>query len=84
MLRHMRTTVLLPDELYDRVRQTAAQERRTVTSLIEEALRAALAAREQAPRHPPYRVDVIHRGGGLHPGVDLHDNAALADLMDPP
>lgn len=56
-------------------------ERRTVTSVIEEALRAALAERERAADVQPYRVDVIP-GVGLQPGVDLDDNAALAELMD--
>lgn len=78
----MRTTILLPDELYDQVRRTAAGERRTVTSLIEEALRHALAARAATHAPPHYRVDVIHNGGGLLEGVDLYDGAALADLMD--
>jgi hypothetical protein len=81
MLQHMRTTILLPDELYDRVRLTAAAERRTVTSVIEEALRSALADRERVTATPPYRVDPIS-GGTVRPGVDLDDSAALADLMD--
>lgn len=81
MLWHMRTSILLPDELYDRVRQTAAAERRTVTSVIEEALRAALAERERSAETPLYRVEAIP-GVGLQPGVDLDDNAALAELMD--
>lgn len=49
--------------------------------MIEEALRAALAERERAADVQPYRVDVIP-GVGLQPGVDLDDNAALAELMD--
>ena len=81
MLICMRTTILLPDELYTRVREVAASERRTVTSLIEEALRAALRQREQPPVHPPFRIDPI-TGGSLVPGVDLDDNSTLADLMD--
>lgn len=83
MLICMRTTILLPDELYDAVRQHAAQERRTITSVIEEALRASLRAHAAADQRPAFSVDVI-QGRGLQPGVDLDDNAALADVMDRP
>lgn len=81
MLGHMRTTIRLPDDLYRRVRVRAAGDGRTVTSFIEEALRAALARHEEQPEHAPYRVTPIE-GRGLHPGVDLDDTAALLDLMD--
>ncbi|CAN5254667.1 hypothetical protein BH20ACT5_BH20ACT5_03710 [soil metagenome] len=81
MLSHMRTTIQLPDELYTDVRVVAAAEGRTVTSFIAEALRAALADREQGPAGTPYRVEPFE-GTGLAPGVDLDDNAALLTLMD--
>ncbi len=81
MLRHMRTTILLPDDLYDEIRRHATQDRRTITSVIEEALRDRLRAYAQAGARPPFTVDVI-AGRGLQPGVDLDDNAALADVMD--
>ncbi len=77
----MRTTIRLPDDLYKRVRATAATEGRTVTSFIDEALRAALARRQQPRPGTPYRVTPFH-GNGLQPGVDLDDNAALLALMD--
>ena len=77
----MRTTIRLPDDLYTRVRVTAAQEGETVTSFLEEALRAALARHEQPPPRLRYQVAPFH-GDGVQPGVDLDDNAALVDLMD--
>lgn len=77
----MRTTIRLPDDLYKRVRATAAIEGTTVTSFIDDALRQALARREQAPSGTPYQVTPFH-GNGLQPGVDLDDNAALLALMD--
>ncbi len=77
----MRTTVRLPDELYTRVRVTAAQEGRTVTSFLESALREALLRRETSAERPPYRIRPFH-GNGLQPGVDLDDNSALLDLME--
>jgi hypothetical protein len=81
MLKHMRTTIRLPDDLYRQVRLTAASEGATVTSFIEDALRAALTRREQAPPTEPYQVQPFG-GHGPQPGVDLDDNAALIDLMD--
>lgn len=80
MLTCMRTTINLPDELYGEVRRRAADEGRTVTSFLEEALRAAI-ARHDTGEKPPF---VVHpfRGGVVMPGVDLHDNAALLELME--
>lgn len=69
MLLCVRTTVRLPDDLYSQVRVTAAQTDGTVTSYIEEALRAALARHAKAPTVEPYRVDAFGSGGVL-PGVD--------------
>jgi hypothetical protein len=78
----MRTTVRLPDDLYSQVRAVALESGETVTSFIEESLRAALLRRRQpAGPRDPYRVDVFN-GTGVLPGVDLTDNAALQDVMD--
>lgn len=84
MLICMRTTLILPDDVYRDVKRLAADEGRTVTSVVEEALRAALArhraAADDAAR-PPYRVRPTG-DGGLQPGVDLTDTAALLDAME--
>lgn len=76
----MRTTVRLPDDLYDQVRATVSARGLTVTAFLEEALRRALVEPEGASGEP-YRVRPF-RGHGLQPGVDLDDSAALSDLMD--
>ncbi len=78
----MRTTLQLPDDLYRDVKTYAAQSGRTVTSVVEEALRLALARRadEQAAR-TPFRVEAVGTGG-LLPGVDLDDSATLLDAME--
>lgn len=78
----MRTTVRLPDDLYGQVRAAALAADLTVTSFIEDALRAALLRRAQrAAPGDRYRVDVFE-GTGVVPGVDLADGAALLDIMD--
>lgn len=83
MLRCMRTTIDLDDRLLLAAKQRAAQEGRTLRSLVEEALRARLSPRPQEADLPALPV---HRPaqGGLLPGVDLRDGAALRDLLDEP
>jgi hypothetical protein len=77
----MRTTVRLDDELIHEVKRVAAEERTTLTALLEQALRELLARRRQARLQP--RVPLpTYAGRGLQPGVDLDDTAALLDLMD--
>jgi hypothetical protein len=82
MLICMRTTLNLDDELVRRAKEEAVRSSRTLTSVIEDALRAAL-SRSAAPAAEPYRVRPF-TGAGLCPGVDLDDSATLLDLMDAP
>ena len=77
----MRTTVRLQDDLLAQVRRHAAETRRTLTQVIEDALRAALARREGGARRRPVRLTTCG-GSGLLPGVDLDDTASLLDLME--
>lgn len=76
----MRTTIRLDDQLLAEAKQLAARTGQTLTSVIEGALRQALAAankreRGTAPKLPTFR------GNGLQPGVDLDDSSALLDLQ---
>ena len=76
----MRTTIDINDELLRAVKAHAAGERKTLKDTIEEALREFLAGpRPEAASAPPIPV---FRGQGVHPGVDLTDNAALQGIMD--
>lgn len=76
-----RTTVRLPPELLSKVRAKAAAEGRTLTSLIEEGLQHVVAARPSAtlPRLLP-PVSTVR--GGVRPGIDLSNSAALQELED--
>jgi hypothetical protein len=67
-----RTTVRLPEDLLKRAKRKAAQEGRTLTSLIEDGLRIVVA--ESVTRGKPRRVSppVSKATGGLRPGV-THD-----------
>ncbi|BDZ40711.1 hypothetical protein GCM10025865_32790 [Paraoerskovia sediminicola] len=76
----MRTTLHLPDDLYRDVKRTAAQEGRTVTSLVEDALREELRRRTAAPGRP-YVVPTVDLGDPLVE-IDMTSNAAMLDAMD--
>ncbi len=83
MLPHMRTTILLPDTLYRETKAAAAASGRTVTSLIEDALRERLARRAPTAKRPRRARLPVYRGKrGVRAGVDLDDSAALLDVMD--
>ena len=78
----MRTTIHLPDDLLARAKKVAADSNRTLTAVIEDALRTSLSKRPAGRRE---QVDLPTFGeGGLQPGVDLDDSAALLDLMEGP
>jgi hypothetical protein len=83
----MRTTINLPDRLLAQAKKAALESRTTLTELITNAVRESLARRRsklplEVPPMPIYSPPP--GGGGLQPGVDLDDTAALLDLMEPP
>ena len=65
----MKTTINLPDALYDEVRRVARANGVTITSVIETALRHAV---QQAPARPGAFRLAKHAGGGegLNPELD--------------
>ena len=81
MLICMRTTLNLQSDLLQRAKEKAAHENRTLTSVIEDALRTTLAQREKQTRKARIVLPTF-KGRGLRPGVDLDDSAALLDLME--
>jgi hypothetical protein len=76
----MRTTVRIDDDLYRRVKSRAAQTGRTVSDVIEDALREALRSRPRT--RAPLPALPVYGGSGTMPGVDLASNAALREVMD--
>ena len=77
----MRTTIRLDDDLLVEVKQIAARSNKTLTSVIEDALREMLARQRKTEERTPVRLTTAS-GGGLQPGVDLDDSAALLSLME--
>jgi hypothetical protein len=77
----MRTTIRLDDQLLRDAKQLAARTGRTLTAVIEDALRRMLAPSKEAKK--PKRIHLpSDSGSGLRPGVNLDSNAELLDLMD--
>lgn len=54
---------------------------RTLTELIEDAVRVAVAPQEATVQREPVELPTSGSGGIL-PGVDLDDSASLIDLME--
>jgi hypothetical protein len=79
----MRTTIRIDDQLLKKAKQLAARSGKSLTSIIEDALRESLARQQLAGPLEPVHL-VTFKGKGLLPGVDLDDSAALLDLMESP
>jgi hypothetical protein len=77
----MRTTVRLDEKLLAEAKKLAVDTGRTFTQVIEDALRMTLAQRREKKRAQPVKLRTSG-SGGLQPGVDLSNNAAVQDLMD--
>ena len=77
----MRTTIRIDDSLLADAKALAARTHRSLNSVIEDAIRAALARSSDDSPGPPVRLPTVS-GHGLQPGVNLDDGAALRELMD--
>jgi Arc/MetJ family transcription regulator len=76
----MRTTVRLDEHLLAEAKKHAAESGKTLTSVLEQALRESLARRNAQARVRPVRLKTV-KGRGVRAGVDLDDSASLLDLM---
>lgn len=77
----------MPDELVLQAKRAALEADTTLTELITNAVREALARKgSRPPQHispmPSYTPPPGEEG--LMPGVDLDDTAALLDLLESP
>jgi hypothetical protein len=77
-----RTTVRLPEELLRRAKHKAAEEGRTLTALIEEALRLVIAGKRRPSRVTHDDPPISEARGGVMPGVDLDDSSSLQEAED--
>ncbi len=79
MLLCMRTTVRLNDDLLKRARKRAAEDGRTLTSLIEEGLMLVLAPKSTQREH--VKLPLSRASGGVLPGVDINRSNVLEEVM---
>lgn len=80
MILYMRTTLDINDKLLMAAKLHAEVTRRTLSAVIEDALRATL---EVTPATSPQRVHLPSCSmGKTLPGVDIHRNAATLDIME--
>lgn len=77
----MRTTVRLDERLLAEAKKAALDSGRTLTAVLEDALRESLARRQSSAGRKPIRLKTFS-GGGVQPGIDLDDSAALLDAME--
>jgi len=80
MLICMRTTLNIDDGLMRKARRRAAQTGRTLTEIVEEALRHELAGERPSGRR--FRLKWTPVSGRLLPGVVLSDRDSLIDAME--
>jgi len=80
MLIHMRTTFILDDDLYMEVKKLAVEQRRTATSVVEEALLRFIEDRRRESASPlTFRTFSSEL---VNPQIDLMNNVAMQDYLD--
>ena len=77
MVRHMKTTLNIDDTIMARLRAEAARSGRTMSELVEQALRQLLERKKPAIVSEP--LPVFESGGAL---VDVADRDALYRAME--
>jgi predicted transcriptional regulator len=77
----MRTTIRIPDPLLQEAKRLAAETGRTLTDVISDALRSAIARRHTSEEATPVTLPTFGEGGTL-PGIDLSDSSSLLDAME--
>lgn len=77
----MRTTVRLDEELLTAAKRLAVETGRTLTAVLEDALREMLARRAAMAESPAVRLPTAG-GEGVMPGVDLEDWSTVKDVLD--
>jgi hypothetical protein len=78
MVFHMKTTLQIDDGVMRRLKQEAARQRRTMSDLVETALRLMFQA-QRRPRPSLDPLPTFRSGGAL---VDVADREALYQAME--
>jgi Family of unknown function (DUF6364) len=78
----MKTTLDLNDQLLADAKALAAQQRTSLTRLIEEGLQLRLRTQAAGRARGRARLPVFHGRGGLVSGLDARSNKALLKALD--
>ena len=79
----MRTTIRINDDLLKRAKKQAADEGRTLTSLVEDAL-VLILSKPKTSRRKRVKLPVSKATGGVLPGIDLNRSSDLEEVMNAP
>jgi Arc/MetJ family transcription regulator len=77
MVSHMKTTLNIDDTVMAQLKREAARQGRTMSELVETALRQLLRSQRKRTKLPPLPT---FNSGGMR--VDIADREALYDAMD--
>ena len=78
----MKTTLDINDQLLANAKVLAAQQRTSLTRLIEEGLQLRLRSAAGPAKAPRRRIPVLKGRGGLVAGVNPLSNRALLGALD--
>lgn len=79
----MRTTITIDDAVLDDLKQRAAQRGTTVSRLIEDSVRLALAKPSEPPAGAPEEFELVTYGrGGRFTHLDVDRTSALLERDD--
>jgi hypothetical protein len=81
MMRIMRTTVSISDELLVAAKRLARERGMTLGALVDAALRRELTGNQSSDVERPV-IPVFRGGTGPRPGIDLTSNRALYEVLD--
>ncbi len=77
----MKTSIILDDDLVTKAKVYAATTGKTLTAVVEEALREMLARCIVQADRPRVSLTTV-KGKGVRPGINLDESAALLDKME--
>lgn len=77
----MRTTIRIDDNLFASLKQYASANGKTLTVVIEDALREKLSRRETNQKRKRLSLTTV-AGRGVRDGIDLDDSAGLLEIME--
>jgi hypothetical protein len=78
----MKTTLDINDSLLATAKAIAAQQRTTLTRLIEEGLQLRLRSSRAAPKASKRKIPVFKGRGGLVNGLNPLSNKSMLDAAD--